>query len=412
MNYSIEQANSSANCTSLHKISSDISKAMFIITIITLIITIIGILLNVLNAIVLLFKKSKLNESPYTYLTSLAFSDIAILANHLLNYFIRITNLFTKEFMYYFTLYYLIPFTNVALNCSMYFTLAVTVERFIFVHSPFKAVLICRRSIARKVCLIIFLFTLIKNAYLPFTYEKSKCFDYGFEQKKSKTLDLFEFLINMAIPYVIIFIINISLMCSLNRTHSYLTNTTKTTANTHRESKSTKLSIRLSRSFFKRKTTNENNVEHENEEFYRHCYNDKEARNQKKLTISLISILCLLLVCHLPSFLLEETLIDKIFGDYKESYVAFKIQIIGNKISHLLTYINCSANFIIYCVSNKKFYNSLRELSKNILNKCLKRSDNRGLSISSGSYSNNKTSKLSINSSALIKSNRKKSSEV
>ena len=37
---------------------------------------------------------------------------------------------------------------------------------------------------------------------------------------------------------------------------------------------------------------------------------------------------------------------------------------IGIRISLLFIYINCSLNFIIYCISNKKFKNSLKSLVK------------------------------------------------
>jgi hypothetical protein len=101
---------------------------------------------------------------------------------------------------------------------------------------------------------------------------------------------------------------------------------------------------------------------------YHRTSNVREIRNQKKLTTTLIIILCLLLVCHLPSFLFEESLADAIFGSHEsaeitpQSVKAFKIKAIGNRISILLIYLNCSCNFLIYCICNKKFKNSLKIL--------------------------------------------------
>lgn len=119
---------------------------------------------------------------------------------------------------------------------------------------------------------------------------------------------------------------------------------------------------------------------------YHRTSNLRELRNQKKLTITLIIILCLLLVCYLPSFLFEESLADAIFGSHEvdamvvengqasrvsdnitlekieKSKKAFKIKAIGTRISTVLIYFNCSMNFLIYCICNKKFKNSLKTL--------------------------------------------------
>lgn len=102
---------------------------------------------------------------------------------------------------------------------------------------------------------------------------------------------------------------------------------------------------------------------------YRKTSNLREIKNQKKLTTTLIIILCLLLVCYLPSFIFEESLADHIFGSHEEpdspeTNKAIMIKSIGYRISILLIYINCSANFLIYCICNKKFKNSLKLLMK------------------------------------------------
>lgn len=102
---------------------------------------------------------------------------------------------------------------------------------------------------------------------------------------------------------------------------------------------------------------------------YRKTSNLREIRNQKKLTTTLITILCLLLVCYLPSFVFEESLANAIFGTHEQPYLPetpliFIIKSLGYRISILLIYINCSANFLIYCFCNKKFKNSLKLLIK------------------------------------------------
>lgn len=70
------------------------------------------------------------------------------------------------------------------------------------------------------------------------------------------------------------------------------------------------------------------------------------------------------------SFLFEESLADVVFGELKyedqseESARLFKLKGIGYRISLVCIYINCSFNFLIYCISNKKFKNSLKSLVK------------------------------------------------
>lgn len=112
---------------------------------------------------------------------------------------------------------------------------------------------------------------------------------------------------------------------------------------------------------------------------YRKTTNAREIRNQKKLTTTLIIILCLLLICYMPSFLFEESLANAIFGNHEQpsqpdTHHVIKIKSIGYRISFLLIYINCSANFLIYCFCNKKFKNSLKLLiRKSCLNRAFQR---------------------------------------
>lgn len=113
---------------------------------------------------------------------------------------------------------------------------------------------------------------------------------------------------------------------------------------------------------------NRRSIVHIENQFYRSS-NRREYRNQKKLTISLIFILCSLLVCYFPSFLFEESLIDAIFGEFRydlseRSKRILKIKGLGTRISLALIYVNCSCNFLIYCISNERFKKALVSLLK------------------------------------------------
>ena len=77
--------------------------------------------------------------------------------------------------------------------------------------------------------------------------------------------------------------------------------------------------------------------------------------------------MCSLLVCYFPSFLFEEALIDAVFGEFNydltpESARLLKLKGLGTRISLALIYVNCSCNFLIYCISNERFKKALLSL--------------------------------------------------
>ena len=443
-------------------------------------IIIMGILFNILNLYVLL--KSKLNESPYSYLTILAISDLGSLLSVGIE---KIRQQFEQTELVRDSHLIIITILNIFQSCSIYITLALTIERFIFVHSPFKAMTICRKSIARRVCLVIFIFSILRCSYLPFMYNPN-CSN-GYSQKKNKLVDIIEFLISLGIPYTIIFIANISLIHSLNKQNNlmnipisfsynlsinsgsslnlnninqqqtfipqqqqtlsqiqeqpipsprpnkgkqrYIRNYNKNQNNENKPMLSTQveenenaenddliigkklarqstLSVKLidentaativaqatttpkriklkkikqissTKNSFNKSTTsgssslgNGSSLYNKANFLYHRTSNQRELRNQRKLTTTLIIILCLLLICYMPSFLFEESLADAIFGTHDkpseaESVRAYKIKLIGTRVSYIFIYLNCSCNFLIYCFCNKKFKNSLKILIK------------------------------------------------
>jgi hypothetical protein len=161
--------NEGVNCSVEHLYLYEQAKLSFRPIILTLnaliyIIIVIGILFNILNLVVLL--NSKLNESPYTYLTMLALSDLGAL---LMVAAEKTRQLFLQTpLVQNIHVFMIAPAINIFLSCSMYITLALTIERFIFVYSPFKVVSFGRKSIARRVCAVIFIFSILRSLYLPF----------------------------------------------------------------------------------------------------------------------------------------------------------------------------------------------------------------------------------------------------
>ena len=377
--------NITPECIDFYKnsqVSIELSHFQEFLDFIQIFVIITGIILNLLNIIVLL--NSKLEESPYTYLTALALSDLfTLLTRIILPHIRKLVRFIDASLLSKFNLYVDIPINNVFISFSFYITLALTIERFIFVTAPFRAASICRKSKARRVCIFVALFSIGKTAYLPFMYKKSSCGKEIYEQHKSPLLDIFQFLIDLAIPYFTIFIINIVLMRSLKNKYVHGNSSIPIYIQ-----KAKPLLVKSNSDFIlQSKADNRNhtlqptaidvssvkragikfqfsNQLQDKDITYRRTFNEKEVKNQRKLTRSLIAILCCLLICHLPNVLLEESIIEALFGNHYESKVAFALRLIGWRISIILIYINCSANFAIYCISNKKFYNSSKILLK------------------------------------------------
>lgn len=421
----LELTRSYNDCIAFYgQIRNELTDSISLINLISYFIISIGILFNVLNLIVLL--NSKLNESPYTYLTVLAVSDLGALLMLAIEKLRQSLVSGSPERNTYIELGFIVfitPLLNIFLSCSMYVTLALTIERFIFVHSPFKAMSICHRSIARRVCMVVFVFSFLRSIYLPFVYERNKCVPGAFNQVKIKALDIYEFLISLAIPYTVIFFVNISLIFSLNKQNSLMSLTRNQSfifTNNHNASNpnlpialaghlrrtSSANTLEAQKLFEEKETTptaagnpnetvmksatrqslDSSNEQHETSrrcsipalvstiikpcKLYHRTSSTKEQKNQKKLTASLIMVLCSLLVCYAPSFLFEESLVDVVFGELnyqsqtEETARLFKLRSIGFRVSLLFIYANCSFNFLIYCISNKKFKNSLKVLVK------------------------------------------------
>ena len=367
-------ANRLANCTLFYTgVRTNYESIIKLINIVTYFIITVGILFNILNLVVLL--KTKLNESPYTYLTVLALSDLGALLILALEKVRQTMIDKNSEFIENSFIFIITPLLNIFLSCSMYVTLALTIERFIFIHSPFRAIAVCHKSVARRVCLFMFIFSVLRSIYLPFMYVKSECVPDAWTQRKLKGIDIYEFLVSLAIPYSIIFVTNISLIVSLNKQNDLMRTSTfsgssrrVTTKENTGEQDTPKLDSIKKHSVRRNSSQTTKRVNLENNMFYR-TFNKRELRNQKKLTVSLIIILCSLLICYFPSFLFEESLADVIFGEIKfdlseESARLLKIKGIGYRVSLVFIYVNCSCNFLIYCISNKKFKNSFLLLIK------------------------------------------------
>lgn len=215
-------------------------------------------------------------------------------------------------------------------------------------------------------------------------YNRSDCFQYGLLQRKSTILDVGEFIISMALPYSIIFIINISLLCKISGS-IFRTNESNETVRIEFYN-----SPETIKQYRNRKTQDECSDNYATQEpLYRHGSHDKEKQYQQKLSLSLTCILFMLLICYLPSFILEESLIELIFRNSADSDFNFRFRLLGTKLSHILIYINCSANVIIYCISNEKYFNSIK-------NCFIQTKPAEQINLDSGTFKINRPTKFSL----------------
>ena len=124
-------------------------------------ICIFGIICNLINLSVL--SNNKLRESPYTYLTGLAFCDILTLASSFTITFTRgvwlesYNSISLSYWLKVFERKFCLPTANIFSALSVIITIALTIERYVFIKSPMNASAYCSPRFARKVIFALFL---------------------------------------------------------------------------------------------------------------------------------------------------------------------------------------------------------------------------------------------------------------
>lgn len=280
-----------------------------------------GILCNILNLIVL--TQHQLKESPYTYLTGLAFTDLGAL---LLSFFYMV---FSHKnvgvyFWRFFDAHIFLPVVNICTNSSVWIVVLLTIERFLFVRHPLWAKATCDRTSAKVkiVCIILLILVLNIPRFLVFKVSYTTDGTPILGVTKFRQSDIFH-----AINWVYALVINFIPLLILSVANIYLVIAVKR-ASIQREV----LQIR----------------------------NNKEAawqREQVRLTITLISIVFLFIICIIPSAFVDFPIAYALFGQgYSQSeFRKLAAYHISGYISNLLVWCNLSINFVLYCAFNNKF---------------------------------------------------------
>lgn len=274
-----------------------------------------GIICNLLNLIVL--SQKELKDSPYSFLTALAISDLCVLVLSLVHLTTsQSSNTFLKAF---FNCYIFFPVSNVFFNTSVWIVVALTIERMFFVIRPFTA-----RSSRKKAWLCntaILLFCVIINIprFLCFDvfYFLGGYYPKGTAFRSSKTYYIicwFHAVIINFVPFLLLIITNTVLVFSL-----------------HKSSKDRK-SLRSNRE-------------------------EANQKDQARLTRTLIVVVVVFFVCVIPSAFVDDPIAYSLFGQGRTwgDFIRSPANQMLIYISNLLVFFNSSLNFVLYCAFNQRF---------------------------------------------------------
>lgn len=282
-----------------------------------------GFILNALTIALLSVRRQYFRESCYVYLTNLAIADLlTVFAFCLLS--ISRSHGRGKHTWAIIEAYIYWPLGSVCSGVSILVTVAVSLERCVFVYFPLKARSVGTRSLGIKICTSIWFFSFIfcfprffvftvKNGFVtkqPFT-----------DNRKFRAYIWIHFLIFTICPTISLIILNLLLVCGVRRA-----------TKKYREMTSTR---------------------------------DKEMRNreiyQRKLTKMMIIVVFVFIIGELPSAILSRIFIVEVVKK-DENFLKTNLYMVLSSISVLLVSLQHSVNFFIYCTTNKRFWNQLKKM--------------------------------------------------
>ena len=331
-------------------------------------ICIFGIVCNILNLCVLL--QRRLKESPYTYLTGLAFADMLTLmsispVSIVRGDYIRHENLFLILTRLEAQIY--MPLANYFGQVSIMITVALTVERYLFTTYPLRTQSFCKPTYARRVVAIILILCAICNiprflmetvdqligsewdfsssrcATHPFIIEYSstnqshigQCFCVRYHTR-SKLLLIKNYyyatmlVINQIFPFAILLCLNLSLIRRVQMSNRFTL---------------AELIARQGDPFTRIPLMN--------------SAKQKRLRDEHRLTKTLVAVVIVFLVCNTFTIISFPALVrlvtEKRYPNYSRS--GFRIQ---RLITNIMLLLNYSINFFFYCAFNQKFLDTLK----------------------------------------------------
>ena len=276
----------------------------------------IGMGLNVFNFFVLF--SPKLPESSYSYLAGLAIADFLSLFLFGINgigrgYYKGIYGWSVFEAFIYF------PCGLISTNASVFLTLTVSIERFIFLYKPLQAKRWCNRSQARIIMTTIWLVCVFVNIprFFVFTIGEDGHLGYTVFGKSSAYNILswvYFFVVSVATAFMLI-VFNILLIRGI-----HVTNARRRTMSVHS------------------------------------AMSQHQRQEENRLTRTLISVIFLFLVGELPSAMLSRSVVVGILGHGSKEILKTHWYRVAVLVATILVVLQHASNFIIYCVCNKRFW--------------------------------------------------------
>lgn len=294
-------------------------------------ICIFGMCCNVVNLIVL--TQNQLPESPYTHLAGLACTDFSALMLSFI--YMRFSKDSTAHAWKVYDAYIFLGTVNICTTSSVWITVLLTIERFLFVRHPLWAKDTCDRASAKMKILIVIAIACVFNIPRFFVFKPAeKEGKFALASTDFRSTDTF-YVINWMYSIFVHFVPLFILSCA----NLYLVYAVYQ-AGKQRE----KFNIR----------------------------NNREAawqREQRRLTITLISIVFLFIVCIIPGAFSDRPIAfalfagDKTMKEFVSSSFYFSYQYICN----FLVWCNLSLNFILYCAFNEKFRRVMKFTAKRMV---------------------------------------------
>ena len=272
-----------------------------------------GIVCNVLNLCVL--SQKKLSDSPYSYLTALACSDLSLLVLSLIHLMLKTPTYFQA----FYNGHVFFVFGNVFFNSSVWLVVSLTIERMFFVIRPLTT-----RSSRKKawiLCTVIFMCCVVINIPRLFCFEikefNGNFYPFGTDFRGSQlffTLCWFHAVIINFVPVVILIATNSVLIYTLHVSAQH------------------------------RKALRSNREE-------------ANQREQQRLTRTLIIVVIVFFICTVPSAFVDDPIAYALFGQNRSwiEYISSPSNHLLIGISNMLLFLNSSLNFVLYCAFNHKF---------------------------------------------------------
>ena len=292
-----------------------------------------GILCNLLNLLIL--TRPKLKESPYTYLLGLAVCDLCVLMIVIVAVISRRIGKGVYVWQFYKAFIFL-PFGNMFTNSSIWITVLLTIERWISVTFPLQAKKLCTKQLARGTIVgivgIMFVINIPRFFCRDIVKEKiNNSVRYTTVSSTFEQSDLYKGITWMYI--ICILIIPCCILTVLNTCLLYVV-------------------YRANKNRLALNSVNENNIA------------VHISREQRRLTVTCASIICLFLVCATPTAIASPPVAFALFGqdkDPEQFFVSSFYRLLTAVTNTLMTF-NLSLNFVLYCFFNQKFYKTFHHL--------------------------------------------------